>query len=381
MWTFQLPTKITFGRGCVASLSTMPEIAGRRVVVVTDPLIAPLQAVQTIIEQLAPVALYKDVRPNPTVENADTLAELLRNTQAEVITAIGGGSALDCAKAASFLAKTGDSNIRAYHSEGKSIIGQSIPVIAIPTTAGTGSEVTPIAVLDDEEKNVKAPMMSPLFYPVCAVVDPDLTLSVPLAVTAATAFDALSHAIEGYWSRNHQPICDTLAKEAARTIFENLDKVFDNLGDPVARERISYAALLAGIAFQMPKNAIMHACSYPLSNRAHLAHGAACAFTMEASIRLNAPYMNGRMEEFANACGFANDCCAGGTVDTMIETITRLKQRGGLPMTLADAGIDADTVELLISESFHPVIKNNPKEVTTDDLQKIYSELSEPRTQ
>ena len=381
MWTFQLPTKITFGRGCVASLSDMPEIAGRRVAVVTDQVLASLPAVQTLIEQLAPVAIYKDVRPNPTVDNVDTLARLLRNTQAEVITAIGGGSSLDCAKAASFLATTGDASIRAYHSgccagdtEGKSFTRRRIAVIAVPTTAGTGSEVTPIAVIDDEEKNVKAPMTSPLFYPVCAVVDPDLTLSVPLAVTAATAFDALSHAIEGYWSRNHQPICDALAKEAARTIFENLDKVFDNLADPSARERISYAALLAGIAFQMPKNAIMHACSYPLSNRAHLAHGAACAFTMEASIRLNTPHMNGRMEEFAVACGFATDCCAGGAVDLMIEKITMLKRRGGLPMTLADAGIDADMVELLISESFHPVIKNNPKEVTPDDLRKIYEE-------
>jgi len=119
----------------------------------------------------------------------------------------------------------------------------------------------------------------------------------------------------------------------------------------------------------MPKNAIMHACSYPLSNRAHLSHGAACAFTMEASIRLNTPHMNGRMEEFANACGFA-------TIDAMIEAITLLKRRGGLPCTLAEAGIDADMVDLLIRESFHPVIKNNPKEVTVEDLQKIYAELA-----
>jgi alcohol dehydrogenase len=119
----------------------------------------------------------------------------------------------------------------------------------------------------------------------------------------------------------------------------------------------------------MPKNAIMHACSYPLSNRAHLPHGAACAFTMEASIRLNAPYMNGRMEEFASACGFAG-------IDEMIAQITVLKKRGGLPCTLKEAGIASELVETLIKESFHPVIKNNPKEVTVEDLQNIYKELS-----
>jgi alcohol dehydrogenase len=370
MWTFHLPTKIHFGRGYIASLSSFPEISGRRVAVVTDPVIAQLPAVQCLVEQLSPMTVFEDVRPNPTVENVDTLTRLLRETQAEVIVAVGGGSALDCAKAASALAKTGDVSIRAYHSEGKSFAGERIPLAAIPTTAGTGSEVTPISVLDDEEKNFKGPMTSPLFYPVCAVVDPDLTLSVPLAVTAATALDALSHSIEGYWSKNHQPICDALAKEAAKTIFENLGGVYDNLADPVARERLSYAALLAGVAFQMPKNAIMHACSYPLSNRFRMAHGAACAFTMEASIRLNTPYMNGRMEEFAIACGFM-------TIDAMIEAITLLKRRGGLPCTLAEAGIATDRVELLIRESFHPVVKNNPKTVTEDDLRKIYAELAD----
>ncbi len=369
MWTFFLPTKINFGRGLVSTLSSLPEISGKRLVVVSDPVIARLQAVQTVIEQLAPAAVYTDVRPNPTVENVDTLTAILRKADAEVIAAIGGGSALDCAKAASCLAKTGDAGIRAYHSEGKSFAGQRIPLVTIPTTSGTGSEVTPISVLDDEEKNFKGPMSTPLFYPVLAVVDPDLTLSVPLEVTAATALDALSHSIEGFWSKNHQPICDALAKEAAKTIFENLGKVYDNLADPAARERLSYAALLAGIAFQMPKNAIMHACSYPLSNRAHLAHGAACAFTMEASIRLNTPHMDGRMEEFAACCGFAS-------VNEMIDAITTLKRRGGLPCTLAEAGIDAGMVDLLIKESFHPVMNNNPKTVTEDDLHKIYAELA-----
>jgi alcohol dehydrogenase class IV len=119
----------------------------------------------------------------------------------------------------------------------------------------------------------------------------------------------------------------------------------------------------------MPKNAMMHACSYPLSNRAHLSHGAACAFTMEPSIRLNTPHMGGRMEEFATACGFA-------TVDAMIAQITVLKKRGGLPCTLKEAGIAPEMVETLIKESFHPVIKNNPKEVTVEDLQKIYKEIA-----
>jgi len=368
MWTFHLPTKIIFGSGSTASLAAMPELAGRHTVVVTDPIIGKFPAIQAVIEKLSPIAVFDDVRPNPTVANVDALTELLCKEDAQAVVAIGGGSALDCAKGAAFLAVTEDASIQAYHSGGKPVAKQGLPLVTVPTTAGTGSEVTPIVVLDDEAKNIKAPLASPWFYPVCAVVDPNLTLSVPLGVTAATALDALSHAIEGYWSKNHQPICDALAKEAAKTIFANLPKVYDNLGDPVARERLSYAALIAGIAFQMPKNAIMHACSFPLSNRAHLPHGTACAFTMEPAIRLNAPYMEGRMEEFATACGFAN-------VDEMIAQITVLKKRGGLPCTLKEAGIAPELVKTLIKESFNPIMKNNPKEITVEDLQKMYQEL------
>ena len=351
----------------------MPEFAKRRGVLVSDPVVSKLPAFEIIAQSVEPVAVFAEVSPNPTVANVDALTKLLRNEKAEVVVAIGGGSVMDCAKAASCLAKTDDKSVRPYHSEGKVFDGQQfrdrIPVMTVPTTAGTGSEVTPIAVLDDEEKNIKAPLASPLFYPVIAVVDPDLTLSVPLGVTAATALDALCHAIEGYWSKNHQPICDALAKEAAKTIFANLPKVYDDPGDPVARGRLSYAALIAGIAFHMPKNAIIHACSYPLSIRAHLSHGAACAFTMEASIRLNTPHMEGRMEEFAEVCGFAN-------IGEMIAQITVLKKRGGLPCTLKEAGITPELVETLIKESFHPIMKNNPKEVTAEDLQKMYEEIT-----
>ena len=366
MWTFHLPTKIIFGSGSAATLSAT---LGKRAVLVIGPVVGKLPAIKAIVEKLSPVAVFDDVRPNPTVANVDALTAFLKKEKAEEIVAIGGGSVLDCAKAAAFLAATEDASIRDYHSGGKPVDRQGLRLITVPTTSGTGSEVTPIAVLDDEEKSIKAPLVSPWFFPSCAIVDPDLTLSVPLGVTAATAFDSLSHCIEGYWSKHNQPICSALAKEAAQAIFDNLPKVYDNLADPVAREKLSYAALVAGIAFQMPKNAIMHACSYPLSNRAHLPHGAACALTMEASIRLNAPHMGGRMEEFAAACGFA-------TVEGMIAQITVLKKRGGLPCTLNEANIPPEMVETLIQESFHPVMKNNPKEVTMEDLQKIYREIA-----
>ncbi len=367
MWTFKLPTEIRFGNGAAGQLSELSSAFGCRKMVVTDRILAGLPQIQALIAGLGDVCVFTDVNPNPTVDNVDALGKLLIETGTEVIVAIGGGSAIDCAKAAACLVKSGIASIRPFHSEGKKFEtgNGAIPLIAVPTTAGTGSEVTPFAVLDDTEKNFKGPIACEMFYPKIAVIDPELTLSVPVKITATTALDALSHAIEGYWSKNHQPICDLLALEAAKNIFANLENVLNNSGDKCGREALAYAALLAGMAFQLPKNAIMHACSFPLSNRFHLPHGAACAFTMEAAIRLNTPFMGGRMEKFAEYCGFDS-------IAKMIKQITRFKTLGGLPRTLADAGIGKGDIELLVQESFHPLMNNNPKPVTAKDLKNLY---------
>lgn len=370
MWNFKLPTAIKFGVNAAADIRPDIDAFGRKCVLVSDPFLVKLPPIQAIIESLEPAAVFTGVKPNPTVGNVDELAALLRETGAEAVVAIGGGSAMDCAKAASCLAKTSDASIRPYHTGGRAFdrAHGALPLVTLPTTAGTGAEITPIAVLDDEEKSVKRPMASDLFYPALAVVDPALTLSLPLRLTAMTALDALSHAIEGYWSCNHQPICDILAKEAGKKIFENLPKVFDDLQNLEARTELSYAALIAGIAFHLPKNAIMHACSFVLSSRYQLPHGAACAFTMEEAIRFNAPAMAGRMEEFAGYCGFEN-------VEAMTAAVTVLKKRGLLPATFADAKIPAGELELIVKESFHPLMNNNPRRVTEEALRELYRKL------
>lgn len=369
MWTFKLPTRVEFGVGVARKTAEIAKQLGKRPAVITDSNLAALPEIKEIIGGLPAVTIYSKVEPNPTTENVDDAAALLREHEADVVVAIGGGSPLDCAKAAALLAKNGEPHIRPYHSEGKTLPEEALPLIALPTTAGTGSEVTPFSVLDDKEKQFKGPIAGDALYPAVGVVDPELTFSLPKFVTACTGLDALSHSIEGYWSRGHQPICDHLAMEAARLVFDNLEKVLVSPDDERAREAMSYAALLAGMAFQMPKNAMVHACSYPLSNRYHMPHGAACAFTMEFAIRLNAPHMGGRLDAFAIYCGFD-------TPEQMAARIGELKALGGLPRTLSDAGIPADAVSQLIEESWHPLIKNNPKEVTQKDLEALYASLT-----
>jgi alcohol dehydrogenase len=362
-----MPTEIFFGVGQVDRLTELL-IGRKQVVLVTDRGLKELPFVRAIVQRLSPAAVFSDVDANPTVANVDQLTQVLRAKKADAVVAVGGGSVMDCAKTACCLAKTDELSVRAFHTENKRFDTCRVPLIVVPTTAGTGSEVTPFAVLDDTEKRVKCPVASDSFYPSVAIIDPQLTVSLPKKITAATGMDALSHALEGYWSKNHQPICNLLAKEAARLIFKNLPKVYENPADLEARTAMSYAALLAGIAFQRPGNAMVHACSYPLSSLYHLQHGTACAFTLEYALKLNAPAMNGRMDEFAEYCGFA-------TIDAMSRAIRDLKTAGGLPCTLKEAGIPDDGIGELIKDSFHPVVKNNPVVVTEDHLRQMYEGL------
>ena len=368
-WVFKMPVEIRFGLGTLADLTSAVKALGKRPALVTDRGLAALGFVRQIGDQFCPIVFFTEVDPNPTVANVDALTARLRMERVDCVVAVGGGSVMDCAKAACCLAKTDESSVRAFHTGGKNFGMERIPLIAVPTTAGTGSEVTPFAVLDDTEKGVKGPVAANAFYPEMAIVDPALTFSLPKNITAATGLDALSHAMEGYWSKNHQPLCDSMAMESGRLIFEHLPAVYDNPTDEDARGAMSYAALLAGMAFQLPKNAMVHACSFPLSNRFHMPHGTACAFTLEFALKLNAPATDGRMEAFMAHCGFES-------VDAMANAIRRLKRDGGLPCTLAEAGIPTDAVEMLIQESFHPLMNNNPVQVTEADLQRMYQELA-----
>jgi alcohol dehydrogenase len=390
MWTFRLPTAVTFGAGCVRQLAQVAAARGQRPLLATDRGLVRLPLFERVREALPGVPVFSDVTPDPTVASVDALAAILRAERRDVVVAVGGGSAMDCAKAAACLAAGDLPSIRAVHSEGIPLGAARLPVIAVPTTAGTGSEVTPFAVLSDTEKQVKGPIAGDALYPVHAVVDPELTYSLPREITVATGLDALCHAIEGYWSKNHQPICDLAAIEAARLICVHLERAaVGRIGNPSdndlaevgrisnpsnndlaeARAAMSYAATLAGVAFQLPKNAMVHACSYPLSARYHMPHGTACAFTLEEAIGFNAPVMGDRMTAFLRGIGLAG-------ADELIALVRGLKRLGGLPCTLREAGIPAADIPAIARESFHPIMRNNPRDMTEADLVAMYERLA-----
>jgi alcohol dehydrogenase len=368
MWTYRQPTELVFGPGTRSGLAGAVARWGTRPVLVTDAALAALPLTGETLERLGPdAALFAEVMPNPTLGAVDALAETLRAHAADVVVALGGGSSLDCAKAASAVALQGGPAAR-FHRGEAALDDRHLPVIALPTTAGTGSEVTSIAVLDDPERERKAPLAHPAFFPVLALVDPEFTLTLPRPVTASTGLDALSHAIEGYWSNHHQPICDALALQAVGLVFTHLPRVLADGSDAAARAGMSLAALLAGMAFHVPKNAAVHACSFPLSSRYHQPHGVACALTLDAFVKFNAPALGSRGAALASAAGFP-------TMEALAAAILELKIAVGLPTRLTEVGVLPADLDALVAASFAPLMNNNPRPVTPALLRELYLEI------
>lgn len=368
---FTLPVKIKFGANSTEALADYLENGGlTRGVLVCDSFLDKNGTAAAVAAKCGGriKAVFSDLVPNPTVKNVDECAAVMRAANANFAIALGGGSTMDCAKAACAIAKCTES-ISSYHTGGKTLSAETgIPLIAVPTTAGTGSEVTFVSVLTDEEKGLKAPLGNPLLLPKLAVLDPVLTYSVPPQITASTGLDVLCHAIEGFWSIHHQPICDALALDSAKRVFAYLPRVYENGGDAEAREQMCLASLQAGIAFSHPKTTGCHACSFPLTNRFHIPHGEACAFTLDYFTRLNANCENGRLHGFARDCGF-KDAYA------MAEEIARLKKLTGMRLTLRDMGIAEADIPELSKLSLHPNMTNNPVSMDVAAIEKMYREL------
>ncbi|QNK65695.1 iron-containing alcohol dehydrogenase PsrA [Variovorax sp. PAMC26660] len=285
---FHNPVSVHCGRG---SLEQLPSIlAGRRVVVVTFPEARALGLVARLEALLgdALVTVIDDVRPNPDVAHLAGLynsfwqSDTSGDASCDAIVAVGGGSAIDTAKA--LMVGTGSGQfdeLIGLLATGKPFVPASVKsLIAVPTTAGTGSEVTPWATIWDTANQKKYSLHLEATWPEAAIVDPELMLSVPAGITVSTGLDALSHALESVWNVNANPISDTFAVSAVQDIFECLPALLADLGNIALRERMSLAALKAGMAFSNTKTALAHSISYEMTLRHGLAHGIACSFTL-----------------------------------------------------------------------------------------------------
>ncbi len=371
-WEFNLPVKIIFGSGSASELPRLlEEIGGKGILVASGSLVRNGTAGE--IEKLCGgkiSATFSDVRPNPTLQNVDDCAALIRQQGASFTVALGGGSVMDCCKAASAIAG-GDGTISEYFNGGRAFKQEeALPMIALPTTSGTASEVTNISVLSDTENNIKSPINDPVMYARAAIVDPKLTLSVPPQVTASTGLDVLSHAVESFWSTLSQPICSACSLHAAKTVFQWLDKAYQEPGNLEAREKMAEASIVAGVAFSHPRTTVSHACSFPLTNTYHVPHGEACAMTLDYCIRYNAArWESPRLDEFAAECGFASP-------NVMADEIYNMKKRMGMRTTLSEIGCTTDEeIRELARGSMSMLVTRNPVVMTEDDIYNMYKEI------
>ncbi len=375
-FNFKVPQDIQFGMG---SLSKLPEILAENhsdhVMLVSDrglEKIGVVKRVQDIIEA-AGIAFdaYLDVVPNPTVEVVNEAAQLYKACGASSLVALGGGSPMDVAKAVGILARYGG-KITDYEGNHK-VPGPIEPIIAIPTTAGTGSEVTASAVITDTSRNYKLSVFSYENIPKYAILDPTLIMSAPASIAASCGVDALIHAIEAYISRNATPFSDAMAEKAMELIGAHLRRFVANRQDEEAACAMMLGSTFAGMSFAWARLGNVHAMSHPVSAYFNVPHGVANSILLPNVMEFNALADHGRYEVIYNYIKEGNEPAIDFTPDMLVEELRHLNTQLGIPSGLAAAGVTADKIPAMADDAIKSGnIPANPRATTVKDLIRLY---------
>jgi alcohol dehydrogenase len=367
-FSFELPTRILFGVGALGNLRLECDTHGwKSALIVTDQGVRQAGLLERLTAQLEGLdcAIYDRILPNPTVECIEGAAALAHGR--DVLIALGGGSVLDSAKALNAV-KTHGGSVLDYEGN-DAVPGPCGPLVAIPTTAGTGSEVTFIAMVTVPERHQKVPLVSRYLAPTLAIVDPELTRTLPSRVTAHTGLDALTHAIETLVSISAQPMSDLLALKAIKLIAENLPRAVKDGTDMEARASLSYAALIAGIAFNNGWVGLAHAIAHALGGLYDLPHGLCCALALPATMEFNLDSCPEQYEQIAQALGAAS-------AQEGIARVRELMRAVGVPMRLRDVGVqesDLDkTVELALADGS---VLFNPRQPSAAELRELVQKI------
>lgn len=375
-FNFKIPQNIEFGVGSLKKLpAIMKENNSEHVFLVSDrglESIGVVKKVQDIIEAGGiKCTTYLDVIPNPTIDVVNEAAALYKECGATSIVALGGGSPLDVSKIVGVLAKFGG-DIRDYEGFGK-VPGPIVPMIAIPTTAGTGSEVTASSVITDEEKNYKFSIISYETLPKYAVLDPELIMTAPASIAASCGVDALIHAIEAYLSKNASPFSDAMAEKAMELIGKSLrDFVADRKNEKAACEMMS-GSNFAGIAFAWAKLGNVHAMSHPVSAFFHVPHGVANSVLLPTVMEYNALADNGRYEKIYNYISTSSQPVENFNTDMLIDELRKLNADLGIPRSLSEVGVKAEMIDLMAVDAMKSGnVLANPRETKLEDMVDLY---------
>jgi alcohol dehydrogenase class IV len=376
---YYLPTKIIFGQPALEAVKAeLALLKAERVLFVSDPGLVQLGLVDRFQTSLGEaeraVATFTAVSSNPTtVEVAAGLA-LARDQNIQALVALGGGSAIDVAKAIAMLMTNGGS-YSDYQWGGKRISERSLPLLAAPTTAGTGSEVSRVAVIVDPDNPFKKGVLSPLMFPHAAVVDPVLTRSLPPQLTAATGMDAFIHALECYLGRRANPYTDQFCLAALETAWTALPQAVANGSDMSARQAMMLVALWGGTAMDHAGLGLIHSLSGPLTGHLHLHHGLANALILPYAMRFNLPAVPPERRQRLNlAFGLPVDA----EDETLVAALIQFVRGLGLPTHLSELDQSLEGVDWasVAEETTRMVLlQNNPRPVTVADCETILAQM------
>jgi alcohol dehydrogenase class IV len=371
------PSQVLFGTGMAAATGRVAAGHGRRVLVVTDPVIAGTPGFATVVESLAglDVTVFSEAVVDVPGSAVDAALALGSAAEPDVIVAVGGGSVIDLAKVTALLLAHGAPLANYYALQ--SVPGPIVPLIVLPTTAGTGSEATPVAVITDPATEMKIGVASPHMIPRHAICDPLLSIGAPPVVTAHSGIDALSHAVESFMAAREEPspelvldrpqvgknlLSDALALTAAGHIFRHLARAVDDGSDLEARTGMLYGALLAGIAFGNSGVSAAHALQFALGAATHTSHGLGTGLLLPYVMEFNRPARPDEIAQLSSLMG-----------GDAVSQVHALGLKVGLPPSLADIGVARHDLRPMAEASLgiKRLVDNNPRPLDVDALEAI----------
>lgn len=372
--TLLQPNKLVFGNDSIDNFVTDYLSTGlKKLFVVTAPPILTIikPAIEEIMKNNVDVIIDDGILTEPTINSFIRSFKQAENSEADSVVGIGGGSALDVAKLIAALLNN-DQTIYDILGIGK-LKNRKTYLACLPTTSGTGSEVSPNAILLDESDQLKKAAISPYLVPDAVYVDPKLTLSVPPKVTAATGMDALTHCIEAYANKFAHPIIDIYALEGIRLISKYLKRAVENGNDLEARENLSLGSLYGGLCLGPVNTAAVHALAYPLGGEFHIAHGLSNALLLPYVIQFNLDAAPERYASIAIALGADEKDTKIKTAAQTVDLLKKLCEDIGIPTRLSEINIGEESVDKIarMGMTVTRLLKNNVKEITLEDAKKI----------
>ena len=370
---FQVPTKIIFGPGTIAQLKDIveDELQAKNLFLVTDKGIRESGITDKVTSLFPDMPVFDEIEQNPKHPTVDKAGDLVRELKPDLIVGLGGGSALDAAKAIALLA-TNPGKIEEYEGRAKYKV-PPLPVLAIPTTCGTASEVTWVAVITHTERKFKMSIKGPLMFPAVALVDPDLLATLPPALVASTGMDALTHAIEGYTVKPASYITDIFARASLKYVFQSIEEAYDDIqGNTKARERIMLGSMLAGFAFGNSDVGAVHCIAESVGSLLDTPHGVANAIFLPYVMEFNLPVVARRFAEISRLAGIheVDDYEA---ARMLIQKIKNLSRKLRIP-SVKEIGLEEAHFPEIAQKSFaNNSNPSNPREASVEDYHKTLS--------